>query len=533
MGGVFLSYRRSFIGYILALRRRLDSLGLNVWFDYRMGAGTNVREQIYAQIDGSSCGIVAFSQSVFEPRYSGWVIEEASRLFDQEKLVPIQLEANCLKAPFLNINAPDLSRWFGQYGGCARLPYDSASITCGSANSPAWLPVLSSLESKLGRNCLKELDESFDEAAELFFGGDREIAQQRKFRFVLDENRPPDRAVFIDYRERLNIRIQEMANGDRTSFDLLSSFLRETDRVVSLLAPARPRPVSDAWPDGARRGDSLYGAFVAGDVFRDRDDSPRMVIIPDGNFSIGSPLTELGRSDDEGPQREIKIDRPFAVMETPVTVNMWREFLRDVRLPSPPKVSLWDPDVKMWRQSEPGTWDELYDQCDGDTAAFGSSWREARLFAEWVSARTGRQYRLPSEVEWEYASRSGETSAYPWGEVFSFNNARCRDNMLPSATNPGHVKQCEATRFGLFDTSGTIWEWCEDAWCDGYGALGNTREPRADLTQEFKVTRGGSWRSRPEELRCAARRRSHQETRDAQTGFRLVRDLGELSAHKM
>lgn len=156
------------------------------------------------------------------------------------------------------------------------------------------------------------------------------------------------------------------------------------------------------------------------DVFPDCDQCPEMVVIHAGEFTMGSPKTEKGRSDDEGPQRKVRITRDFALGKYAVTVGEFERFLaasgyktEAERNPSE-GMRVWD--GKEWAWSKGKSWRDPGFKQDGRHPVVGVSWNDAQAYVKWLSDKTGKAYRLPSEAEWEYAARAGTTTSRFWGD---------------------------------------------------------------------------------------------------------------------
>ena len=289
-----------------------------------------------------------------------------------------------------------------------------------------------------------------------------------------------------------------------------------------------------------------------GTVFQDCPDCPRMVVIPAGEFTMGSPASEPGRAVDEGPQRQVQIAQPFALGRSEVTVAEFRRFVeetgyrteaeRDGRAQGCSGFIYADPaadnpgpqTVTSWRS--PGLAQAQIDS----HPVLCVSWNDARAYAQWLSRKTGKRYRLPAEAEWEYAARAGSTSARYWGEdadqacryanvadqsrfqTWGFGQKHeCTDGHYFTAPAGGYAPN----RFGLYDMLGNVWEWTEDCWNASYaGAPADGLAWTAgDCAQ--RVCRGGSWSTAPRFARSATRHKNPADFRDNLTGFRLARAL--------
>jgi formylglycine-generating enzyme required for sulfatase activity len=270
-----------------------------------------------------------------------------------------------------------------------------------------------------------------------------------------------------------------------------------------------------------------------------------MVPIPGGSFQMGSAKGEAGRGADEGPQHAVTI-RPFWIGKTEVT---WEEYdlfalavPRKARGAAP---ALADADA-ITHPTTPFT-DESFGYGKGRQPAISVTHYAAMEFCRWLSQKTGKRYRLPTEAEWEYACRAGTSTPYSSAEDAAAlpELAWFEEN---SESRPHPVAQKKPNPWGLFDMHGNVAEWCLDEYRkDAYrifvkdpaivGPLvlpGAKRYPR--------VARGGSWRDTAAKLRSAARARSAESwnedakhytpsiwwhTDAAFVGFRVVRALEE------
>jgi formylglycine-generating enzyme required for sulfatase activity len=193
-----------------------------------------------------------------------------------------------------------------------------------------------------------------------------------------------------------------------------------------------------------------------------------------------------------------------------------------------------------------------YPQGD-DHPAVCVSWDEAQAYAEWLSRKTGKRYRLLSEAEWEYAARAGTTTSRPWGEdpSQSCREANLADEALVRdvtratkwypgwhACRDGHVYTAPAGRlapnaFGLHDMIGNAWEWVEDCWNDSHAGAPGDSSPRLTGDCTRRVYRGGAWRSYPDLARSALRSHAEAGLRHALIGFRVARELDDDKASQM
>jgi formylglycine-generating enzyme required for sulfatase activity len=261
----------------------------------------------------------------------------------------------------------------------------------------------------------------------------------------------------------------------------------------------------------------------------------KMVPIPAGTFSIGSPTAESGRDEDEGPQKKIAI-AAFWMGEHEVTFAEWDAFFKSVDVPQTKAIAL-DAVSRPTAQYIDLTWGMGR---DGKQPTNSMSQAATIMYCKWLYAKTGIFYRLPTEAEWEYACRAGTSTAY------SFDNSPQRlKEYAYFKENSGNkfqkVGQLKPNAWGLYDMLGNLSEWTLDQYDPtAYQKVSdNTKDPlTAPGTRYPRVVRGGSYLSDAKECRCANRISSLADwnKRDPQipksrwwltdgmtVGFRLVR----------
>jgi len=275
-----------------------------------------------------------------------------------------------------------------------------------------------------------------------------------------------------------------------------------------------------------------------------------MIPIQGGAFLMGSPESEPGRLDDEGPQHTVKVD-PFWMGKCEITwdqYDTWGERIDIIRrdlagLKPTPQEGIVD---GMTRPTEPYT-DMSFGFGKGNYPAICMTQHAARSYCKWLSAKTGHYYRLPTEAEWEYAARAGTTTAYSFGD-----NADDLDDYSVSINNSNdqyeEVGTKEPNPWGLYDMHGNVAEWVLDQYVSETYKNRNGSKVENPLTVPTTlyphVVRGGGWDDDAEMLRSAAREGSSEEWKqqDPQlpqsiwyftdalgVGFRVVRPLIEPS----
>ena len=276
----------------------------------------------------------------------------------------------------------------------------------------------------------------------------------------------------------------------------------------------------------------------AGKVFRDCPSCPEMVVIPAGSFDMGSPGSEAGRAKDEGPVHRVNV-ATFALGKTEITRGQFAAFVKKTKYSSGDKCRTLEGGKFEERN---GNWGKLgYSQGDQHPVAC-INWNDAQAYAEWMSRKTRKLYRLPTEAEWEYAARGNTITARYWGnnpdEACGYANAadkttqaqihgatswsvhKCTDGFAYTAP----VGSFKANAFGLNDMLGNVWEWIEDDYHDSYN-----NAPTDGSTWQgdgaHRMLRGGSWNDAPRNVRAAIRYSSKPALRFSSFGFRLARVL--------
>jgi len=276
-----------------------------------------------------------------------------------------------------------------------------------------------------------------------------------------------------------------------------------------------------------------------GATFKDCDRCPEMVIIPSGSFEMGAPLFEGG--DDETPIHEVRIARPAAVGKYEVTRREFRAFVTETNYADANECKIWAKvglERHAWEDSSFKTWrNPGFPQTEQDPVVC-VSWVDAKAYAQWLSGKTGKHYRLPSEAEWEYAARGDTSSMFFFGpekrelcdygngvdisSEFKWQNKLCNDG-YGARTAP--VGSFRPNAFGVYDTIGNVWEWVEDCWHATYAGAPADGGAWVEGDCKSRVIRGGSWLNDARFLRSAHRNTLYYEYRRSNTGFRVARVL--------
>jgi formylglycine-generating enzyme required for sulfatase activity len=235
-----------------------------------------------------------------------------------------------------------------------------------------------------------------------------------------------------------------------------------------------------------------------------------MVPIPAGTFLMGSPEGEAGRGPDEGPQHKVTV-KAFYMGAKEVTWAEYDEFAFSFDLQRKRKLGLTGPKDAGDAVSRPTPpyADESWGWGKEAQPVIGITQHSATKYCEWLSARTGKKYRLPTEAEWEYAARAGTTTAYSFGN----DAAAIADHawLKANSNEQPHVGgEKKPNAWGLFDMHGNAAEWTRDLYDAGYYAKSPSDNPFNDPGKALypHAVRGGSWDDEPAKLRSAARRSS-------------------------
>ncbi|HET6422123.1 MAG TPA: formylglycine-generating enzyme family protein [Planctomycetaceae bacterium] len=238
----------------------------------------------------------------------------------------------------------------------------------------------------------------------------------------------------------------------------------------------------------------------------------KLVPIPGGEFLMGSPDQEEGRNEDEGPQHKVKVE-PFWMATTETTWDMYDiwSFNLDIQRRKVENLKPTDLDPKadaVTRPTKPYT-DMTFGMGQRGFPAICMTQHAAKKYCEWLSAKTGHYYRLPTEAEWEYACRAGTTGPYSFGD-----DAEKLGDYAWFVDNAGDkykkVGQKKPNPWGLYDMHGNVSEWCLDKYePDFYKKFGPgqvAENPLAIPSTEYpRVARGGNWQASPEGCRSAIR----------------------------
>lgn len=313
---------------------------------------------------------------------------------------------------------------------------------------------------------------------------------------------------------------------------------------------------------------NLTPGSVIGTALKDGATGPVLVVVPSGSFMMGSDANEPGRDVNESPRRRVAITDPFAMGRTEVTVGEFRYFVTQSGYITEAEKGA----GSYARHLETGEWryipglnwrhDPFGALAQDTNPVVHVSWNDAQAYVKWLAKETGQAFRLPTEAELEYSNRAGTTTRFWWGNDAPKSlteNIRGELDIpkLPAALQVPHaddvavafkdgytephfsgyqdgfggvspVGRLKPNPFGLYDTSGNVWEWAQDCWHENYvGAPEDGRAWTGDQQGNCtnRVMRGGSYYCYPRHVRAANRWAGKADFRNMYVGFRVARDL--------
>jgi formylglycine-generating enzyme required for sulfatase activity len=326
----------------------------------------------------------------------------------------------------------------------------------------------------------------------------------------------------LTYEQIYNL-VTESANYSESQENLKDRISEELWQILKEIVGEKvnksdAKIIINQWATRSRLTIRSYPQKVTGFIEKlGKDIQLEMMLIPGGTFVMGSPLEELNRQDNESPQHKVTV-QPFFMAKYTVTQAQW-QFVTQL-----PQVNReLDPDPSHFKGA--------------NRPVEQISWLDAVEFCDRLSQHTKKPYRLPSEAEWEYACRAGTTTPFHFGETISTDFANYNGNHTYGAGSKG-VTRGETTpcgsfgvanAFGLYDMHGNVWEWCADRWHPNYqgapndgSAWINERNENKNVSQIYRLLRGGSWYFVPEVCRSAVRDSGNPGYYHSDIGFRVV-----------
>lgn len=465
---IFLSYAREDEGRARELARALEKDGFAVFWAPDIPPGQTWHSHIGEALENAKCVVVAWSRHSIK---SKWVLEEAGEGNGRNALVPVLFDAVQPPLGFRQIQAANLVEWRS------------------GRPSPDFDALLNAIRRVVGGSPP---------------GGAEQVVREEIPRQPTPEaprTSSPHPAARSYRPWILGSLLAIVAAGGIGAYQFLAP--REEAPRPEVAEPAAPPAQS---PETETEVEPAAPPVATaepepGDEMRDCAECPEMVLVPAGEFTMGSPPDEPGRLDSEGPQHQVTIAAPLWVGKYEVTFDEWDACVADGGCKHTPKDQGWG---------------------RGNRPVIYVSWDDAQQYAAWLSEKTGVTYRLLSEAEWEYVARAGSTTAYWWGPDVGRDKANCSNcGSEWDNTKTAPVGSFAANNFGLHDTAGNVWEWVEDCPSDRYDGAPTYEE--GDCS--WRVQRGGSWRGWPPSVRSAQRSKDGPHSRDNAIGFRVARTL--------
>jgi formylglycine-generating enzyme required for sulfatase activity len=501
MPDVFVSYNREDLPIAQRVVDGLVHEGLNVWLDMELKAGENYDEITEERLRDAKAVVVLWSSRSVKSR---WVRAEATIGQRKSTLVPAMIEECDRPVMFELVQTTDLSKWEGDLADPSwRKLVDVIRKRIAEA-PPAPLFVAGGVKRSTGRNGKPKAPpkqvairkEHKTKKRGIGIGGLLAMVAVVAIAAIggLYAWRPHEfGALVASFTQGTAAPVAEtpvrQSAGDlsiKPTPTLAAS--APADAITEIAAtPAPAAPVADV----RNPADALPPAST----FRDCETCPLMLNMPGGTFMMGAPDDELGRKSSEGPVRKVAM-APFAIGVSEVTYDEWDACVADGG-------------CGKYAPNDKG-------EGRGKMPVAQVSWKDATAYAAWLTKKTDRVYRLPTEAEWEYAGRGGSTTPFWWGAL---NDASKSGSGAAGAVT---VDGLAGNPLGLFGVTGNVREWTQDCYVNSFAKapLDGRSVELAKCAQ--RVVRGGAFSDPVESLRIAARAYADPALRDKRTGFRIA-----------
>ena len=510
MADIFISYSKHSRDITENLAAYLEKKGYTVWWDTSLLAGERFPEVINKELRAASAVIVIWTPYSIG---SEWVYAEATIANERKILITVHSDDVALRQlplPFNSRHSVPVEDRASILEAIANLgvkpspktqstvKQEAPAATLADEEVQAWASVKNSTDIGLLEQFLKKFPN----------GRYAYIARPRLERLLKEK---PERDKKLREEQAERERLAELAKFEEGAADEWPH-VEEIGSIEAYKVFAERYGETSffakAWETLLSKGIILnyqpdtrdLHVYKTGDIIKDADFAPEMVVVPPGKFLMGSVDGE--GSNNERPQHEVKIDYPLAVGRFAVTFNEWDYYASQVS-------DAHNPDDKGWGR--------------GNRPVINVNWDDAQAYIQWLSEATGENYRLLSEAEWEYVCRAGTNTDYWWGNEITYDQANY--NHKHSKTLP--VDSFDPNPWGLYNVHGNVWEWVQDQWHGTYQGSptdGSAWEKKRDSSAS-RVLRGGSWYSGPRSLRSANRVRYIPTYRNDNVGFRISRTL--------
>lgn len=310
----------------------------------------------------------------------------------------------------------------------------------------------------------------------------------------------------------------------------------------------------NALDDQQQKAETVHSAegFVAGQIFADRLKKalygPQLIVIPAGKFTLGAVNGDKQAGNQELPAHAIELTNNFAVSRTEITVAQFRAFIKHsgyrTEADKRGNSDVFDLVSGKLIPREKISWqfNHIGEVSGDDYPVVHVSFDDALAYTTWLSAQTGRTYRLATEAEWEYVLRAGSQSIYPFGKKLkelSKGNLTGERDVFPTKRTWGNaiknyadgywglapVRQYASEGLGTFDMLGNVSEWVEDCWHENYRRAPANGDAWVNPGCTQRVVRGSAWLSSADQSRSSFRMPMDANSSNARVGFRVIREL--------
>jgi len=479
MSDIFLSYKSEDRAKALIIAEALERNGYSVWWDRKIPVGKTFEQVIVEQIQAAKCVVVLWSR---ESVKSDWIKEEADEGKKRKILAPVFIDDVEIPLGFRRIQAARLIDWDGT------LPNPEFDLLLGSVSR--MVDKEHAPEMGIKKTGYHEEDER--KKAEVIekdkLKKEKELKELRRIA-IKDAIRENIHTVKSKISKEMIIAVVLIFSILLVGYWIFPSIggLNGTNGngeaptpipVTSTPTPSTPSPT----PIPKNITNSIDMEFVP---------------IPAGEFDMGSPSSEVGRNDNEGPVHHVTISEDFYMGKYEVTQEQWQKVMG----------------------SNPS-----YFKGD-DLPVEQISWNEIQDFIRKLNERESSvKYRLPSEAEWEYAARAGTTTRYSFGDDESdLGDYVWYNDNSGEETHPVGLKQ--PNPWGLYDMHGNVYEWVQDEWHNSYDGAPSDGSAWEGGDGAYRVIRGGGWGLIAGDCRSAYRNCDVLGYRDYYLGFRLLQEL--------
>jgi formylglycine-generating enzyme required for sulfatase activity len=319
----------------------------------------------------------------------------------------------------------------------------------------------------------------------------------------------------------------------------MAAILHQERRQGALLQSIVAIGLAAAWSVAPAAGQAVPATLppISLQTFKDCAQCPEMVVIPAGSGVVGSAAETIDRVDQEGPVRAVSIARAFAIGRVEITRAQYAAFVAATARPTPPGCNFWDGHFGVVEEHD---WQRPGYVQRANHPVVCVSYEDARAYTAWLSETTGRAYRLPSSVEWEYAARAGASTPFFWGTSSqdACRYANIADNSLKRRWPQRQEFNCddgyevtapvgsfEPNAWGLYDMLGNAWEWSEDCFHEDFNGApsdGSAWREANGGDCAFRTPRGGAWISGPQWAKLASQSKDPAAYRSFLLGFRVA-----------